>query len=98
MYVVVTFENHDKAYINLLEYESKRTGKGSILYTSALSKANQIIEYFDKITDVDESNSANVSTCISIADELKKYTDLYKSGALSDDEYMDIKEKLLAKL
>jgi len=98
MYIEVSIKNqYIKIMIPLITGQTK---KKSLVYQGAINAAKQIIEYFDKVTAVDEQtdNVLNTSEDVSIADELKKYTDLYKSGVLSDEECKSIKEKLLAKI
>lgn len=99
MYVVVTLANYEKTYISLMPCKSKTSGKGSTVYAAAIGDAKQIMSYFDKVI-AENTKSTNTSQVesTSIADELKKYSDLHESGVLSETEYNEIKEKLISKL
>lgn len=99
MYVVVTFTNFEKAYITLMPGKSNTSGSGSRIYSSAVERAKEVISYFDKMS-AENTKSTNTSQVesTSIADELKKYSDLFESGVLSETEYNEIKEKLISKL
>ena len=68
------------------------------MYKAAQQNATNIIEYLDKVTAVEEPAVEVHQENNSVADELKKYADLKAAGAISEDEYNDIKNKLLAKL
>ena len=93
--VISIKDQYIKLPMHLIAGQTKRK---SIVYKAAQQNATNIIEYLDKVTAVEEPAVEVHQENNSVADELKKYADLKAAGAISEDEYNDIKNKLLAKL
>lgn len=93
--VISIKDQYIKLLMHLIAGQTKRK---SIVYKAAQQNAANIIEYLDKITAVEDPAVEVHQENNSVADELKKYADLKAAGAISEDEYNDIKNKLLAKL
>lgn len=71
--------------------------KKSFMYKEGCVSIKEIADYFDSKRVIEEVEETPKETT-SIADELKKYADLKEAGAISEEEYNNIKDKLLAKL
>lgn len=80
-----------KVALRLITTEVK---KKSFMYKEGCVAIKEIAEYFDSKKSVEEPLASTTSA----ADDLKKYHDLFTSGAISEEEYNVIKEKLIAKL
>lgn len=96
MNVIISIKGqYIKTYIQLVVGQTKRKG---ILYKAAQQNAANILKYLDKITAIEEQKTEAQQESTSVADELKKYADLKAAGAISEEEYNSIKNKLLANL
>ncbi len=96
MNIIISIKNqYVKTYIQLIVGKTKKT---SFIYKAAQQNANNILQFFDSITALKEQDTQVKQEKTSAADDLKKYYDLFTSGAISEEEYNVIKEKLIAKL
>lgn len=94
--IVVNDSSDPRHIINLLNIETK---KDNYMYQSTINKARlwqSKIEVLIKQADIDDSKNKIISNSNnSIADELKKLSELKISGVLSELEYQQQKRKLL---
>ena len=75
---------------------------GVIAFDTEFLEKEEIQEFENNIRlakDAENNQSQTVSTTDNnVADELKKYKDLFEQGAISEEEYNDIKNKLIKKI
>ena len=67
--------------------------KKSFMYQEGCASIKEIADYFDSKKPAEDQEKPT-----SVADELKKYADLRETGAITEEEYNNIKSKLLAEL
>lgn len=103
MYVLIHTNNEilKQVKVNLI---TTTTSKNSSSYRMSKSSAEAIIRYIDKISGFSDrkkidTNSLSPATpvdlTVSAADELAKYKKLLDDGAITEEEYAEVKKKLL---
>jgi hypothetical protein len=61
------------------------------------STAQKIISWIEELPDFKSSRTSSMTTPkLSVADELKKLAELHQSGALTEEEFQSLKNRLLA--
>lgn len=83
--------NGKNQHVNLV-FIKKRTKQKSSLYKSKLEKAESTLFMLDEIIKEDTKMESNVSP----ADELMKYKELLDMGAINQNEFDEVKAKLLS--
>lgn len=86
-----------KVNINLI---SQPTAKSSTIYRTNKSTAESIVSYINKVSGLSERKQISVipdtTATVTNADELAKYKKLLDEGAITEEEYSKIKEKILS--
>lgn len=95
----ITTRNFDEpvVYVSLIKGKFE---KSSIIYKKACKSAHSILSKFQVIVDQleNEKNTKNIvpNAGISIADEIKKFKELYDAGVITEKEFEAKKKKLLS--
>lgn len=73
------------------------TSKSSSSYSAAKSSAESIIKCLEGLSGISakKAKNAEVTSTVSSADELAKYKKLLDDGAITEEEYAEVKKKLL---
>lgn len=79
---------------------SQPTAKSSTIYRTNKSTAESIVSYINKVSGLSERKQISVipdtTATVTNADELAKYKKLLDEGAITEEEYSKIKEKILS--
>lgn len=79
-------------YIDLITAEVK---KNSFLYETTFSKAQEILSLLSIICQENSKENSDLTSTVSVADEIKKYKELLDMGAITLDEFEKKKKDLL---
>lgn len=82
--------------IILIYISMNEVKKDSGTYKACYYQMEQVLNFFNDIKNGENKTTTSANNDLST--ELQKYHDLLESGAISEDEYSDIKNKLLAKI
>jgi hypothetical protein len=99
--IVIHLKNHLTPVI--IKVINGRTAKNSLVYSMAQQTVHNTVQIMDKCINIDNIEYQGIdypelSNKDSAADELSKYKRLLDSGAITEEEYNNIKQRIISKI